>query len=673
MNSVLWALDNDLGGAAFERLCTDLLYREGYHDIVPIGGPHDRGRDAEIRTWRGSSAASHVTFFQFSLQKDWEGKLKRDLQKVNASGHKVDRFIFVTSQRVTGSKRDQLSESVARRFGWELIILDREWCRTRLEVAHPDLAVKYFGLALPPQKESPLTGCTPTVPAGRSGQGAWSLFSQQRFEEAAIEFKRVLAANPLDLQSLNALSWCEYALCRYDEAMISIDRCIKAGGKNPPSMRIKACILAESGLRNGSRPNLVLARDIFRKIAARSSIWADHYNLANTLAELGDLDGARREFLTALAAKPDEARVWKNLGSVYFRMRNHEEELRCYDRALAIEPRMSEALISKGVTLLTVFSRPKESIGLIRQAISSDATLRLAWPHAWYWLGVALVGCGELEGALAEIEAGLGIAPDHRGLLDLKARVLSRLWRREPGFAQQALEFFEFRTEAFPEDSESAGELARLYASTGQQQQLFRILAKYLECEQDQVAEATRLMAESLDQIITAVGVVPAYKRFRESSPISHYLETMPKEGIHPEADFEAVMFCVCAVPFGIGYATLVGIPLPEREKALGGVCLSIFQSLRQSMPRLAEKLVTADELLTKEQRINAMASVVAGWPYIALMEYSRQTGFLCGVLGLNDRQLKDQFGILDLGAFPKTIALAVVPGLNRKLKLFKE
>ena len=45
-SQVLWAISEELGGAEFERLCVDLLYRNGYKDIVPIE-PQDGGRDAE--------------------------------------------------------------------------------------------------------------------------------------------------------------------------------------------------------------------------------------------------------------------------------------------------------------------------------------------------------------------------------------------------------------------------------------------------------------------------------------------------------------------------------------------------------------------------------------------------------------------------------------------------
>ncbi|WP_420805404.1 restriction endonuclease [Paenibacillus sanguinis] len=37
-----------MDGSNFEKLCTDLMSRSGYPDIIPVGGMHDRGRDAEV-------------------------------------------------------------------------------------------------------------------------------------------------------------------------------------------------------------------------------------------------------------------------------------------------------------------------------------------------------------------------------------------------------------------------------------------------------------------------------------------------------------------------------------------------------------------------------------------------------------------------------------------------
>ncbi|AXC09682.1 hypothetical protein ACPOL_0299 [Acidisarcina polymorpha] len=35
-SKVRWTINNELDGAKFERHCVDLLYRDGYKEIVPI-------------------------------------------------------------------------------------------------------------------------------------------------------------------------------------------------------------------------------------------------------------------------------------------------------------------------------------------------------------------------------------------------------------------------------------------------------------------------------------------------------------------------------------------------------------------------------------------------------------------------------------------------------------
>jgi len=152
-NKILWALDNEIGDRDFERLCVDLLSREGYRDIVPVGGKKDHGRDAEMGLWDGLSRDNGPTFFQFSLEDRWDRKLRRDADKVVTYGHDIRMFVFVTSQTVTGNKRDSLAEEFAETYGWKLVIYEREWLRHRLENRHQDLAKKYLGVSV--------TGVTP--------------------------------------------------------------------------------------------------------------------------------------------------------------------------------------------------------------------------------------------------------------------------------------------------------------------------------------------------------------------------------------------------------------------------------------------------------------------------------------------------------------------------------
>lgn len=71
MNKTLWAVDGELDEAKFERLCVDLLQRQGFTDIVPIE-PQDGGRDAEEVPRRG--AAGRVIQLSFNSAKKAIGK-----------------------------------------------------------------------------------------------------------------------------------------------------------------------------------------------------------------------------------------------------------------------------------------------------------------------------------------------------------------------------------------------------------------------------------------------------------------------------------------------------------------------------------------------------------------------------------------------------------------------
>ena len=86
INRVLWTIDNELDGRTFERLCVDLLYRNGYRDIVPIE-PQDGGRDAEEFPRQGRGRAGEAAFFQFSLEDDWKGKCRRVALRLHDRGY----------------------------------------------------------------------------------------------------------------------------------------------------------------------------------------------------------------------------------------------------------------------------------------------------------------------------------------------------------------------------------------------------------------------------------------------------------------------------------------------------------------------------------------------------------------------------------------------------------
>ena len=62
----LYALDTISDPWQFEKLCNDLLFREGFKNLKPHGGMHDRGIDALIYVHETNSRI----VCQYSTQKD---------------------------------------------------------------------------------------------------------------------------------------------------------------------------------------------------------------------------------------------------------------------------------------------------------------------------------------------------------------------------------------------------------------------------------------------------------------------------------------------------------------------------------------------------------------------------------------------------------------------------
>jgi tetratricopeptide (TPR) repeat protein len=665
-NQVLWTLDNEMDGTRFERLCTDLLVREGYKDIVPIGGNHDRGRDAELRTWKGLKSTGGITFFQYSIEKKWERKLREELDKVHTNRHVINFYVFVTTQSISGSKRDKLVPMAEAQYKWHLIIYDREWLRLRLEEVHPDLAAKYLGISV--------TSTSP-VPLGNSFERAWQLYLQHRYEAAAAEFHELLKRDGGNLRGWQALSWCQYSLFHYKEALLSINHSLTLKENDEYSLSMKACILTEDGIQSGDKAKLLLAREIFRQIAPVSNHWTDHYNFGNLLNALGDYEGAKSEFLNAIEQNPGEAEIWKNLGSVYFHLGDNEREIQCYDQALALNSKLSQAYISKGVTLLTIFGKAHEAAQLIERGIEFDESLALHWPHAWYWLAKAYCSQSKLDEALKHANAGLSIAPSHLSLLNLKAWILSKLWRKNIQYLDEALEFFRFRIELSSDDYDSLFEILHLYKMSGKSELIWQLVEDYFDLGPLHLSAHFRLTSHNLDEFIVSCRYLLTYKEFRKAiPPIQEYFKVLNSRGISSDEEFEQAMFVVCGIPFGLACDILANASKEMMNDAIGNMRTLILDSLGASLPRIASMLSKSVKLNTPNEMAEGLSLILVTWPDIALVEFSRQVGYIGGIFGASKDDL-DKIVVQGerLGEWQKKILTETFFEINKQLKIFKE
>lgn len=629
-NRVLWTLDTQTDGTTFERLCVDLLSREGYPHIVPIGGVHDRGRDAEIRELSGT-----ITFFQFSLEESWLGKLRRELRKVQGYGHTVDIYIFVTNRKVTGRKRDNLTKEVEHKYGWRLVLFDREWLRNRLEEQHPDLAAKYLGI---PNTTYTLNKLSIQVehPAITYAEQGNAYLNQGDFEAAIVAYKRQLAAEPDDTL-WNALAFCQYHLERYDDALHSIQQALHQNPGDIVYRTAYAAILIEHGIERNERAQLVQAKRIFQELVQESKSWQSHYNFGNVLVALGEHEKARSEYLAALALDESAAPIWTNLGNTHFSLQNFDEAMRCYDKALTLAPDSREALASKGIALLQLENRQDEAIPLIERAIG-ESTLPIQWRHGWYWLGLAHLEVGRLESALESTNHGLDLLPGQLGLLNLKASILSKLWRQDAQYIAPSIEFFAFLHELGTATYPATTELAQLYFTQGNADKAVGLLQANYEIPLENLDAAIQAIGRfDLNSVLLSFKHLALYTRYRQGSSIEAYFEPITKQGIHVSDEILGRASIGASVLFALFYEKLLRTEAHDRRSALESLQSAGLEHFMQIILDIYKELRGQVESPDSQQAF-ALKSVVVKY---AMMEWTFQLGWIAGKLQMAEEDVK--------------------------------
>jgi hypothetical protein len=134
------ALERMTDHAGFEDLVSVLM-----DDIepgsIPLGGVADRGRDGA--TVDGSAV------WTISLAKNWQRKVRKDLESIVGNGFQPKRVFSVTNRKTSRRSEEKL-EAEATTLGIKLTVLGQKWLVAKLN--HPDyldLRASALGLARP--------------------------------------------------------------------------------------------------------------------------------------------------------------------------------------------------------------------------------------------------------------------------------------------------------------------------------------------------------------------------------------------------------------------------------------------------------------------------------------------------------------------------------------------
>src|SRR5437868_6001958 len=106
-NQTAFALEEMTDHVRFERMMSTLLAREDPR-VRPLGETGDRGRDAVGGLFRYGEGEELIC--TYSLEDDWEAKIRRELKHIAEEGWKPKEIIAATSQTTTRAREDKLQE-----------------------------------------------------------------------------------------------------------------------------------------------------------------------------------------------------------------------------------------------------------------------------------------------------------------------------------------------------------------------------------------------------------------------------------------------------------------------------------------------------------------------------------------------------------------------------------
>ncbi|HEY9070025.1 MAG TPA: tetratricopeptide repeat protein [Candidatus Ozemobacteraceae bacterium] len=242
-------------------------------------------------------------------------------------------------------------------------------------------------------------------------------------------------------------------------ALASMTTALRTPGADPQLAGKAAALAADAGF-----PTDALAQ---YDAALAANPWdIDHYNNRGLIRlSLGDVEGAVRDFQTALELAPNFAGARFNLGAAWAKSGNTETARKAYEAALAIDPGLTKARLNLANLLLQAgkapdaireyenglavspdsaelayglgnallkSDKPGEALERFEQAVKTDSSTGLAR----YGAARALLALGREAEAAAYLREAATQCPDQPAVLQLAATVLAT--RDHPGAADPA-------------------------------------------------------------------------------------------------------------------------------------------------------------------------------------------------------------------------------------------
>lgn len=491
---------------------------------------------------------------------------------------------------------------------------------------------------------------------------AWKNYFDGNFNDAIFYFKKSLDENLSDNKPLilQGIAHSLYEMFNYNEALTFINKCIEMEASDDAYLT-KACILAEQGISTFNKSKLLNAKGIFKQFIKVEPTQASyHYNYANTLQNLGEYENAIKHFNIAINLNPNYAEAWKNLGSVYYYLRNHDKEIECYDKALAINPKLYQATFSKGVTFSFIYGKLEEGLELILKSIElNEIDLLNTFPRGYYCIAYIYYKLSNLTKSLEYIDKGLDFIPDDNNLINLKLNILEDNLKTKQIENEYFNPFLNILLSL--NDKRAIYYIAKNNNLT--EEEIFNNLKEKLFLFTSIEIEMLNICKINIEDSIIFLKYFESYNKFRSNYSILSYLENIDSEYYKISDSFFPLLELSGAISFSKAIDYIVNEKNPDSVKVNEIIRISL-----SNLPLLINILIpeSASKLL-KEQKVSIFTNLLFEYRLIVLREVSRQCGHLLGLFSLKNIDEDEQ--IFPEEYFNK-ITDEVMEITNDKLKL---
>ncbi|MDP8202575.1 MAG: tetratricopeptide repeat protein [Candidatus Tenebribacter burtonii] len=488
---------------------------------------------------------------------------------------------------------------------------------------------------------------------------AWKYYFSKDFEKAIFYFKNLLKETPDDVLVLEGLAQSQYKSFYYKEAIHNINKVIKISG-NDNHYLTKACILAEDGIQNNQKGKIIKAKNLFKNFLVKNNKhFIYHYNYANSLSYLGNKQDSIKHFEICLQLNPNFEQAWKNLGSVYFNIGEHEKEINCYDNALKINPKLPQALFSKGITLSRIYNRDKEGLNLMLQVINDNETRLLEYRYGFFEIAHVYKKLDKIKESLSWINRGLDFYSNDVVYLNFKSNLLIENWVDNEWLKDEAVNFFEFRLE-LDKDYRSLYAILKIKQIVDENT-IFSLIKENTLLFNEISLKSIKLCNICLEDSLVFLLHYDRYIVFRDNNPIHRYIDHLISELYIITSEFWDILDLVFAISYSsaiIAYA---------RSKNPDDIANKILDVISLSADCLS--ILFSDSDFSKEDSISIMSHIYLEFPLLVVREFGTQVGMITGSLGITRINSEDIISEVWFNKLQEN-TLTVI---NKKLKLIKE